>query len=500
MIQFQEHRAKLIAEYKTQQRFAGIMARRNMASFATYMNDDIEIEWFHKIVYEYIDKWIAGDIKKIAIFMPPQHGKSTMSSETTPAKILGMFPKAKIVVSSYSETLASKFNRACQDIIDSPRFQSIYPGVVLPAKGVESTNELRNNTFFEVVGHKGFFKAVSVGGQLTGTSIDFGIIDDPIKDRKQANSETYRNGLWDWYNDVFKTRLHNDSRQMMLFTRWHMDDLAGRLFDPKNKYYNEAESKEWTVICLPALKEIKSPMAFATPIDDPRAVDDALWENKHSAEKHIRTRESNPTTHASLNQQRPSPSEGGDIKKEWFNIIQPAELPFNPDTVKKDFWIDGAFTDKVKNDESATLTCSMYKGNLYIFNCHGVRKELNEFLDYIVPFMKSNGYNGRSSVWIEMKASGYGFYSMLKSSKYGSHNCRKVNSKTVSEGKSTRVQNSQPTLASGKVYLVNGSWIQEFIEQCVVFPNGTHDDMVDVLAYAINYYFIHDDDVSISYS
>lgn len=493
-------REQLIAEFKEQDRQMARMAKRNLASFATYMDDEVEIEWFHKIVYDTLDKWINGDLKKVAIFMPPQHGKSTMSSITTPAKILGQFPKAKVAVASYSDTLASKFNRKCQDIIDSEQYKKVYPGIVLPAKGIETTNELRNNKYFEIVKHKGFFKAVSIKGQLTGDPIDFGIIDDPIKDRKQANSETYRNDLWDWYNDVFKTRLHNDSRQLMLFTRWHMDDLAGRLFNPKNKHYDPDEAAEWTIICFQALKEAKTPIDGALEYDDPRAIGDALWPEKHSKEKHQKTKKTSPVTFASLNQQRPSPAEGGKIKKKWFNIIQPAELPFNPDRIRKDFWIDGAFTKKSENDESAIMVCSQYKGNLYIFNCHGVRKELNEFLKYIRPFMKQNGYKGNSSVWIEMKASGYGFYSMLRSPEYGSFNCRKINSKTVHDGKVERVENSQPTLASGKVFLVNGPWIEEFVGQCAAFPNDTHDDMVDCLGYAINEYFVFDKSAGVSYS
>ena len=94
--------------------------------------------------------------------------------------ILGNKPDAKIVVASFSDQLASKFNRGCQDIMDSQEYQAIFPGVILPAKGVEISNELRNNKYFEVVKHKGFFKAVSIRGALTGDPIDFGIIDDPI--------------------------------------------------------------------------------------------------------------------------------------------------------------------------------------------------------------------------------------------------------------------------------------------------------------------------------
>lgn len=493
-------RQELIAEYKEQRRLHGILAKRKLAHFTTFIFEDFEIEWFMKIVYDKLDEWIKGDVKKLAIFMPPQHTKSTMSSVITPAKILGAMPKSKIVVASYSDKLASKFNRSCQDIIDSYEFQSIFPGVILPSKGVETTNELRNNTYFETVKHKGFYKAVSIGGSLTGTPIDFGIIDDPIKDRKQANSKTYRDNLWDWYQEVFLKRLHNDSRQLMLFTRWHEDDLAGRLFNPKNEKYNEEEANEWTVICFQALKEESLPMPNAMKYDDPREIGEALWESKHSRAKHEKTKKTNPLTFASLDQQRPSPATGNVIQRSWFQIIDQNMLPFSESSMPKDFWIDGAFTKDVQNDESAQMSCTFYKGNLYIFNCHGVRKELHEYLKYIVPYLKTSGYRSTSNIFIEMKASGFGFYSMLKSSEYGNHNCRKINSKTVSYGKLTRAHNAQPTLASGKVFLVKGNWNEAFIDQCASFPNDTHDDMLDLLCYAVDHYFISDNEVFVGYS
>ena len=493
-------RSELIQEFKEQRRLHGLLAKRKLAHFTTYIHDDFEIQWFMKIVFDKLDDWIDGKITKLAIFMPPQHGKSTTSSIITPAKILGMMPNSKIVVASYSDKLASKFNRSCQDIIDSPEFKTIFPGVILPSKGVESTNELRNNTYFETVKHKGFFKAVSINGQLTGEPIDFGIIDDPIKGRQQANSKNYRDLLWSWYQEVFKKRLHNESRQLMLFTRWHEDDLAGRLFNPKSEYYNEEEANEWTVICFQALKEESLPMPMAMKYDDPRELGDALWEEKHSKAKHENTKKTNPLVFASLDQQRPSPATGNIIQKSWFQVIDKNMLPFNESSVVKDFWIDGAFTKDVQNDESAQMSCSFYKGNLYIFNCHGVRKELHEYLQYIVPWLKSSGYRGTSNIFIEMKASGFGFYSMLKSSEHGNHNCRKINSKTVSYGKLTRAHNAQPTLASGKVFLVKSNWNEAFIDQCASFPNDTHDDMLDLLCYAIDEYFINDNEVIVGYS
>jgi len=495
-----DSRKDKIEALKLQRKIHQSLARRKLTHFMTFVYPEYDVEWFQRIVLGVLDEWIAGTKKKVAVFMPPQHTKSTMSSIISPAKILGEMPKSKVVVCSFSEKLASKFNRACQDIMDSKEFQSIYPGVILPAKGVETTNELRNNGYFETVGHKGFFKAVSIGGSLTGDPVDFGIIDDPIKDRKQANSKTYRDSIWDWYQDVFLKRLHNDSRQLMLFTRWHEDDLAGRIFNPKSEYYDAEEASEWTILCFQALKEEKSPIEGSLDYEDPRQIGEALWESKHSQKKHEKTKRLNPTSFASLEQQRPSPAEGGIIKRDWFNKIPISALPFNPAIIRKDFWIDGAFTDKMENDESAQMSCSFYKGNLYIFNCHGVRKELNEYLTYIVPWLMQSGYRSTSEINIEMKASGYGFYSMLKSQKYGSKNCVKINSKTVAMGKMTRAQNSQPTLASGKVFLVEGSWNQPFIDQCCNFPNDVHDDMLDLLCYAIHKYFITEDEIYVDYS
>ena len=490
-------RSDLIAELKEIEKTQRTLAKRTGAQFAAYVDEKTETKWFHALVYKHIDRLVDGDIKKLAIFMPPQHGKSRMASEITPARVLGKNPKAKIVVASFSDKLASKFNRKCQDIIDSKEYRAIYPNTILPAKGIESTNELRNSSYFETIKHKGFYKSVSINGSLTGDPVDFGIIDDPIKDRKQANSKTYRDSIWDWYIDVFCTRMHNDSKQLLLFTRWHEDDMAGRLFDPKNEHYDAEEAAQWTVIVLPALREEKKAIVMSLDVDDPRAIGEALWPEKHSKEKFEARKKRKPQSFASLDQQRPSPAEGNKIKRDWFNVIGANELPFNPAHVRKDFFIDGAFTAKMENDESAQLSCSFYKGNLYIFNCNGVRKELNEYLDFIVPWLKSEGYRATSTVNIELKASGYGFYSMLKTPKYGAFNCVPVNKKHEAAGKLLRCHNSQPTLASGKVFLVRGSWNEAFMDQCCNFPNDTHDDMLDVLCYAIYYYFLGEGDVNV---
>ena len=187
---------------------------------------------------------------------------------------------------------------------------------------------LRNSEIFQIVGKKGYLKTVGIGGSLTGFRLDVGIIDDPFKDRAEANSPTYRQNKWDWYQDVFVKRLHNDSKQLMLFTRWHEDDLAGRILDPQNPCYDAKEASEWTVIALPALKEATPPLECAKVVQDPRKIGEALWESRHSKEKHEKSRRINPIGFASLDQQRPAPVEGNMIKQDWFIIKKEKELPF----------------------------------------------------------------------------------------------------------------------------------------------------------------------------
>ena len=465
---------------------ANELRRRKIKLFAKAVFPEHDLQWFHTLVYDYLQKWIDKDIQKLAIFIPPQHGKSTMSSVVAPAFILGQNPKAKVVCASYTQSKSSEFNRLSQDVIDMPEYRAVFPDTYLPAAGIEMSNELRNSSYFETVGNKGFYKSVGVGGSLTGTTIEYGIIDDPIKDRQAANSPVYRETLWNWYIDVWRTRLNNDSCELMLFTRWHEDDLAGRLFDPNNEHYDEERANQWTVIVLPALKEdADPPIKQAIKIDDPRKVGEALWESFHSANTHEEDKRMNPYTFASLKQQRPSPLEGGMMKREWFDIVNVRELPFNPDTEPVMFMIDGAFTDKVENDPTAIMAYYVYQGIAYVKSCISVRYELNEFLPFARGWLLSMGYDYRSIVRVEYKSSGPGMMSMMGQEQYGGFNMLRIVERHVALGKYTRGEYATPSCAAGKVKLMQGAWNERFVNQVITFPNDVHDDMFDLLCYLV---------------
>lgn len=469
-------------------------SRRSLAKFVTYTNDDYTAEWFHREICKWLDRLERGEIKKLMIFMPPQHGKSELSSRYFPASCLGRNPDYKIAIASYSQDLSSGFCKDIQNILRTPKYKEVFQGVRLNEKrDPDATNESLTDRYFQVVKRKGFVKAVSVESPLTGKPVDIGIIDDPFKDRTEANSEKRRELVWNWYIDVFCSRLHNESKQLMLFTRWHEDDLAGRLLDPDNEFYNEDEAKEWTVLVFPALFEDEKIHPMQEDVNDPREVDEALWESRHTRVKYIRKRATNPTSFNSIDQQRPTNKAGNKIQRDWFVIMKPNELPFDLGSISPNYWVDGAYTKETQNDETGLIAEYFHKesGKLYIFNAVGVRKELYEFLPFFKAYTKANLFKPKSLVYIEPKASGKSMKSMLEKPMFGNFNVLEVSNEAVKLGKWNRVENSEPFLITGKVVLVEGTWNKKFIDQCCSFPNGKHDDMLDNLTYAVDRYFVN---------
>ena len=490
-------RASAIQLFKEVQLRAKREARKSMQGFVQYTKEDYTMKWFHHVICDYLDRLLDDenypDVQKLMIFVPPQHGKSELSSRRFPAYILGKNPAQKVALCCYSPDLAGGFNRNIQQIIDDESYIDVFPETYLNSSRVSADSSggvLRNTHIFETVNHHGYVKTVGIGQALTGTTVDIGIIDDPFKDRTTANSQKQRDHVWDWYQDVFSTRLHNKSKQLMLFTRWHEDDLAGRILDPENPCYDEEEAKQWSVITIPALREEddeKNEM-----YDDPRAFDEALWEDKHNWEKFDKQRRINPIGFNSLSQQRPTAPGGNMIKTEQLQVIKKSELPFNPERVTWDFWIDGAYTNKNHNDPSALLSAYHHKatGDTYIAGCEAIRKEMPELIDYFRGFFETYYGNSRSKVNIEGKASGKSLKQLLRMPKFGGYNTVEINNEFVKDGKITRVENSGPFLASGKIHIIEGPWNKAFISECTAFPNGKHDDMVDVLTYAIHEFYI----------
>jgi phage terminase large subunit-like protein len=347
-----------------------VLARRNFSDFVRYVFPNYSMQWFHQLICDKLTAFERGEIKKLMVFMPPQHGKSQLTTRLFPAYFLGKNPNAKTVVASYNSTLASRFNRDIQRVIDEQLYHDVFPNTLLNESNVVTISDsyLRNSEIFEIVGHKGFLKTVGRGGALTGTPIDLGIIDDPIKDRAEAMSETIRETLWSWYEDVFETRLHNDSQQILIQTRWHEDDLAGKLLKRDN---------DWEIIVLEAIKENDYPY-------DIREIGEVLWDEKHSLERITKVKETSPLTFNSLYQQNPKPLDGVGLL--WDrNMIDTRRISSPPFITRKIVSIDPATTANKNSDETGIMVCGKdQNGNGYVIEDLSGRYSPNDWANIAV--------------------------------------------------------------------------------------------------------------------
>ena len=275
---------------------------------------------------------VEGGIYLVGETFIPTHN-SEASSRLLPAFLLGRDPDKRIVIGSYNADTAKSFNYDVQKIINCEQYRSIFPDSYLNTARVRMANVYKcNSEVSEMVGHVGSLRAVGRSGSLTGKSVDISILDDVYKDFNEANSGLIREQAWKWYTTVVRTRLHNDSQELIVFTRWHEDDLIGRLEKSGEKIIVMKSWKDlenipkgaWVHFNFPALK-----MGKPTEID-PRNEGEALWEAKHSREKLLQSKALDPIQFECLYQGDPCSAEGrlyGEFKtysdkKEWGTLIR----------------------------------------------------------------------------------------------------------------------------------------------------------------------------------
>jgi len=286
------------------------LGERNLLSFTCHTLPSFAPAPFHIAYYEVLTRFAMGEIKKLMITMPPQHGKSEGATRRLPAFVLGQDPDKRIAIVSYNAIKARKFNRELQRIMDDDRYYELFPQTLLAGQasyqeqGRRSRNYARNSDECEIVGYQGSFKTIGVGGSLTGEPVDMLIMDDLYKDASSAWSPVIRQNVADWYDTVASTRLHNDSQQLLVFTRWHMEDLAGRLLEQEGVYDPIENPQGWLLVSFPAIQN-RPPSE-----QDPRAEGEPLWPERHSLEKLLEIKGRSPTVFESLYQQNPQPSQG----------------------------------------------------------------------------------------------------------------------------------------------------------------------------------------------
>lgn len=389
---------------------------------------------------------------------------SELSTRRFPAYKIGRDPDSKIAIATYAQDFASKFNRDIQKILASTEYGNVFPEISLPKVG---DSYVKNSYEFDIVNYTGNIKTVGVGGGITGNPVDMGIVDDPIKGAEQAFSKKYRDWVWNWYLQDFLTRLHNDSQQLITLTRWHEDDLAGRIL--------EVEGNDWEIVKIPAINT-RGQSKY-----DPRNIGEVLWPAKHSLERMKKIEENSPTVFMSMYQQEPTDEEGEILKKEDFTIVNILDVAPEVTFEVKHAIADTAYTTKAENDPSAIIVYSVFENMVYIWDYLEVREELSNLVTRMTRFI-SRHFSKRSVLYVEPKASGQSVINLLKTQTL----LTVKEHKNPAVDKVARVWSAEPIVAGKRVILIEGAWNTKFINDCASFPKIKHDEAPDLLAMVIS--------------
>ena len=298
------------------------MNNPTFSTFACEVYPFLDMQAFHHRYYRLLELFAQGRVRRLIITMPPQHGKSVGASTLLPAYMLGLNPDLRIAIASYSSMLASKFNRRVQRILESREYGAMFPDTSIK-QGGRPAQYIRTADEVEIVGHDGGLLSVGREGSLTGNRVDCFILDDLYKDAMEANSPIVRDNCWEWYTSVVKTRMHNTSQELIVFTRWHEEDLIGsirsleRVVDMQSWDDIERVGDGWLHLNLEALKTgLPSPL-------DPRTEGEALWPERQSVALLEQKRRLDPVRFEAMYQGHPSSRGGqlyGDAFAEWDSL------------------------------------------------------------------------------------------------------------------------------------------------------------------------------------
>lgn len=412
------------------------LARRNLIDFTRYTLPGYEAADHHRRIAEALEKVERGEIDRLMIFMPPRHGKSELASKRFPAWCLGRNPKRQIIAASYNSDLANDFGRSVRNIVAEPEFSNVFRDVALAADS-KAANRLNTN-------HGGAYVAAGVGTAVTGRGANIALIDDPLKDREEADSERRRDLVWDWYRSTLYTRLMPGGAIVLIQTRWHEDDLAGRLL--------EQDGAQWQVVELPAIN----------------AAGEALWPEWYDLATLQRIKETvGQREWSALYQQQPQPDEGTYFQRDWFTewTTRPAHMHVYGTS-------DYAVTDG--------------GGDWTVHRLWGV--------DHEGTLHRLDGWRGQttSDVWIDEKLrlmrkwkplAWFGEAGVIQKAIEPALRRRMRETETMCRlewlpsisDKPTRARGFQARASMGKVRFEPGADISEFL----MFPAGKHDDDVD---------------------
>lgn len=414
----------------------------NLLSFIQYSKPDYVTAPHHQKITDALEALARREVDRLAIFMPPRHGKSEIASRRFPAWYIGRHPRNQIICASYSGDLATDFGREVRNIVRDREFRNVFPDVELSADS-SAANRWHTNK-------GGIYVATGVGGSLTGRGAHIALIDDPVKDQQDADSELMRDRTWDWYVSVLRTRMMPAGGMALIQTRWHEDDLAGRILNSK-------EAKRWTVISMPAIADGK-----------------ALWPEAYDVDELESIRSLDVRKFSALYQQNPTPEEGTFFRREWFKFYDPAKPPQGNKYVTSDFAVtegDGDYTEIathiVTPDDELYLAARSWRGQT------SADVWIDRACDQILA-EKPLCFFGESGP-IRRSVEPFLTKRMRERKAY----CRVEWLPSIAD-KPTRARSLQARAAMGKVFLPDNEYGHILLSQLLNFPAGMRDDAVDM--------------------
>lgn len=435
--------------------------RKDLLAFVQGYFPNYDAGWVHEDICSRLEKFSAaverGENPRLILQMPPRHGKSYLSSENFPVWHLGNNPDHKCIVASYSADLSQTFSKKALDMAQANYVTNIYPDLIL---------DERRQTMSEWGTTKGGgYKSVGVGGSLTGHGADILIVDDPVKDWEEAMSVRVRDRVWNWWSSTAYTRLMPGAGVLVIMTRWHEDDLAGKLINLMEEEKADPHSDKWEIINYPAIAEHdEEHRKKGEPLHPARFPLDKLMKLKSAVGDRVWT---------SLYQQKPRPDGGRYINREWFKKINHVDLPHNLKWIR--FW-DLAVQAKTSNDETASSKCAMdSEGNLYITEQITYRKVWGSSKAKIIDIARKE----KIPVGIESVGAMDIATQEVRTSLRGEILVKSIK---VTKDKLTRAIPWIDKAEQGKVFLVDTGWVDSFLDQCEEFDpmqSSQHDDRID---------------------
>lgn len=460
-------------------RRAALDAHDDLLSYAKFMMpkqdaphdpdlSEYEIAKHHRVIAAALEEVEKGNIKRLIINLGPRHGKSQLTSRLFPSWYLGRNPSHSLILGTYNERFAWDFGRDVRSLIQDPLYNQVFPDVHLLA-GAASVDRIET-------AQKGKMFFVGRGGSLTGRGGHGLIIDDPIKDRVEADSPTTREKLWTWFNQVLKTRLLSSKGWIVIIqTRWSEDDLVGRLTDKLNPCYSASEARKWKIIDLPAIARDNDVLG--------RKEGEALWPQRFPVSFLEEMRDADPRGFQALYQGSPTPEKGNFFDSGKLRTYAlPTDRPPN-DRLRFYVASDHAVSTKQERDKSALIPVGVDEhDNIWVLDDvvwgHYSTDQIVEKMIDIMARHKPLYW------WAERGHISKSIGPFLRKRMLERGTFCAVDEITPINDKMTRAQSLQGRIAMGKVYFPSyAPWWAEARDQLLKFPYAGRDDFVDALAY-----------------